>query len=179
MKTVNISDFAKYVGLSLLSKELSVSHLKLQKILYYCQAWHMVFFGRENTLFAEKPQAWVNGPVYPSIYNEYKDKTETMRDHLKLSDFYQGSLEDGFKEYAEKMNFEPDEAELLESIILLYGEKSQNHLVFFTHTEKPWTEKREGLKPFERSTAELSLDTMYSYYKERHESNRRNETHIS
>ena len=179
MKTVNISDFAKYVGLSLLSKELSVSHLKLQKILYYCQAWHMVFFGRENTLFAEKPQAWVNGPVYPSIYNEYKDKTETMRDHLKLSDFYQGSLENGFKEYAEKMNFEPDEAELLESIILLYGEKSLNHLVFFTHTEKPWTEKREGLKPFERSTAELSLDTMYSYYKERHESNRRNETHIS
>ena len=175
MKTVNISDFAKYVGLSLLSKELSVSHLKLQKIIYYCQAWHMVFFGRENTLLDEKPEAWVNGPVYPTIYNEYKRKTETMREHLKLSDFYDGTVEDGLKTYSQKMDFEPEEEELLESVILLYGEKSQNHLVFYTHLEKPWSEKREGLKPFERSNTELSLDTMYNYYKERHE-RRKNET---
>ena len=55
----NVKDIAKYIGLSMLSKGLSVSPLKLQKMLYYTQSWYMVFFGRENTLFAENPQAWV------------------------------------------------------------------------------------------------------------------------
>ena len=40
-----------------------------------------------------------------------------------------------------------------------------------THSELPWCEKREGLKPYERSVNPLSLDTMYSYYAERHAKN--------
>ena len=59
---------ARYIALSLLTKQMTVSPLKLQKLLYYAQAWSMVFFGRSKTLFADVPQAWVNGPVYPSIY---------------------------------------------------------------------------------------------------------------
>ena len=78
VQMVNIEDFTKYIGLSLHSKGFSVSPLKLQKLLYYTQAWHMVFFGRENTLFVNVPQAWVNGPVYPVIYDAYKDKVSGM-----------------------------------------------------------------------------------------------------
>ena len=70
----DIKDIARYLGISLLSKGLSVSPLKLQKILYYSQSWHMVLFGRNNTLFVDAPQAWVNGPVYPVIFQEYKNK---------------------------------------------------------------------------------------------------------
>lgn len=65
VNNVSISLLAKYVGLTMLQRGISVSPLKLQKILYYIQSWHMVFFGRENTLVAEAPHAWVNGPVYP------------------------------------------------------------------------------------------------------------------
>ena len=56
-------------------------------------------------------------------------------------------------------------------MFLKYGSKSQNYLIFLTHSELPWCEKREGLKPFERSVNPLSLDTMYSYYAERHAKN--------
>ncbi len=59
----NIQDVARYVGLSSTTKGLSISPLKLQKLLYYIQAWFMVFYGRDNTLFRDVPQAWVNGPV--------------------------------------------------------------------------------------------------------------------
>ena len=52
-----------------------------------------------------------------------------------------------------------------------YGSKSQNYLIFLTHSELPWCEKREGLKPDERSACPLSLDTMYRYYAERHTKN--------
>ena len=64
-----------------------------------------------------------------------------------------------------------DEIQLLEQIVLKYGSKSQNYLIFLTHSELPWCEKREGLKPYERSVNPLSLDTMYSYYAERHAKN--------
>lgn len=42
MNNVDIKDYAAYVGITMLMKGLTVSPLKLQKILYYEQAWHMV-----------------------------------------------------------------------------------------------------------------------------------------
>ena len=81
----NIQDVARYVGLSSTTKGLSISPLKLQKLLYYIQAWFMVFYGRDNTLFRDVPQAWVNGPVYPAIYHIYKNKAANMCDHLDSS----------------------------------------------------------------------------------------------
>lgn len=177
IKNVSIEDFAKYVGLSLLSKGYSVSPLKLQKMLYYEQAWHMVFLGREHTLFADVPQAWVNGPVYPTIYALYKDKVPGMCDHLKVEDFGEKDAQAGFEVIARRLELSEKQAELVEAVINLYGSKTQNQLVFFTHSEQPWAEQREGLLPYEKSTKEISLDTMYQYYKERHENNRKRRAH--
>ena len=171
----DIQDVARYVGLTLISKGLSVSPLKLQKILYYVQSWYMVFFGRCNTLFVDKPQAWVNGPVYPSVYHRYKDKVANMCDHMRASHFdinEEGGVIDELRLLSDKMELNREEIELIDSIVMLYGSKTQNALIFLTHAEKPWAEKREGLSPFERSQAELSLDTMYEYYKDRHEKSR-------
>ena len=169
----DIQEIARYIGLSLLSKGLSVSPLKLQKILYYVQSWYMVFFGRKNTLFAEVPQAWVNGPVYPCVYHQYKDCVPGMCDHLALVHFSKKEdVNSALEEVAERLNFTVEEQELIESVIMLYGSKTQNELILYTHAEKPWAEKREGLPPYQRSDCELSLDTMYSYYKARHDKNR-------
>lgn len=66
---VNIHDVAKYIILRLLQNGNSVSPLKLQKIMYYLQAWFLVYFN--DPLFEEEPEAWVNGPVYRVIFDEY------------------------------------------------------------------------------------------------------------
>jgi uncharacterized phage-associated protein len=172
MNNKDIKLVAKFIGLSLLTKGLSVSPLKLQKIAYYVQSWFMVFFGRENTIFAEAPEAWVNGPVYLTIYREYKDKTANMCDHLQAKDFCTGNPINALEKITQELNFSSEQLEFIESVIMLYGSKTQNQLIFMTHTEKPWVEKREGLAPYERSEKKLSFDTMYNYYKERHEHNR-------
>lgn len=167
----DIALVARYIALSLLAKQMSVSPLKLQKLLYYAQAWSMVFFGRERQLFAEVPQAWVNGPVYPTIYAQWRDRN--MCDHLSPTDFgtSEEDISNAFEATVQALQLTEDEIRLLEQIVLKYGSKSQNYLIFLTHSELPWCEKREGLKPYERSVLPLSLDTMYSYYKERHERN--------
>ena len=167
----DIKLIARYIALSLLAKQMTVSPLKLQKLLYYAQAWSMVFFGRSNCLFAEAPQAWGNGPVYPVIYNMWKHKN--MCEHLSPEDFdtTEKKADDALEEVTKQLGLGENEIQMLEQIVLKYGSKSQNYLIFLTHSELPWCEKREGLKPYERSTKPLSLDTMHDYYAERHAKN--------
>ncbi len=167
----NIKLVARYVALSLLTKQMTVSPLKLQKLLYYVQAWSMVFFGRQRQMFADVPQAWVNGPVYPAIYNVWKGRN--MCDHLSPEDFGTTGedMDDALMSVTKQLGLDAEEIQLLEQVVLKYGSKSQNYLIFLTHSELPWCEKREGLMPYERSVAPLSLDTMCSYYSERHARN--------
>lgn len=169
MPLVDIKEMAIYTGLSLIMKGMSVSPLKLQKILYYEQSWHMVFFGRENTLFEDIPQAWVNGPVYPSIYHEYRYKVANMCDHLKVEHFTDGDIHSKMESIVSKNGWDSETVELLDSIIMLYGSKTQNQLIFLTHAEMPWTEARKELPPYASSQNPISLDTMHSYYKARRE----------
>lgn len=174
MKTVDIKDYAACVGITMLMKGLTVSPLKLQKILYYEQSWHMVSFGRENTLFSVAPQAWVNGPVYPEIYHEYKDMVPGMCDHLKYEHFGCDVDSAAIKgtDLMHKMQLTDEEVALTERVIVLYGSRTQNQLILLTHSEKPWSDMREGLLPYDYSEREISLDTMYAYYKERYDRNR-------
>lgn len=174
MKNVDIKDYTVYIGLSMLAKGLSVSPLKLQKLLYYQQSWHMVLFGEENTLFADVPHAWVNGPVYPVIYHAYKDKVPGMCEHLKLTDFVAEGTDpmEEMKRLSRQMALTPDEMELTERVIMLYGSKTQNQLILLTHSEKPWSEQREDMAPYDYSDKPMSLPTMYHYYKERYDRNR-------
>ena len=169
-KCVDIKDFAKYIGLSMISKGISVSPLKLQKILYYEQAWHMVFFGRENQLFNQAPQAWVNGPVYPEIYKEYKGYVPGMCDLLRETHFgvdRKEAILPTIQMLSEKMSLTSEQIRLMDSVIMLYGSKTQNQLILVTHSERPWCEAREGLLPYQSSENEISLNTMCDYYSER------------
>ncbi len=168
MKTnMNIKDIAEFTLLYFWENGISVCPLKLQKILYYIQAWYLVYFNKEM-LFDEKPEAWVNGPVYRSIYNQYKNIG--IYDQITPE---QIDIEGDLKKKKEELDLDNDQLEFLESIFRFYGTMSHDKLVFLTHSEKPWSEKREGLNPFEYSNEEISLETMYNYYKSRLDSKKR------
>lgn len=51
------------------SSEL-LSNMKLQKLLYYQQGFHLAYFG--TPLFNEDIVAWQYGPVVPEVYEAYK-----------------------------------------------------------------------------------------------------------
>ena len=78
----------------------------------------------------------------------------------------------GHKRLALELALSENQIGLIDSVIQIYGTKTQNQLILSTHSELPWSEAREGLKPFEKSERVISLDTMYSYYKERYDRNR-------
>ena len=47
-----------------------MSHLKLQKLLFYCDAYHLAYFDTE--LISDKFEAWVHGPVCRKVYDSLK-----------------------------------------------------------------------------------------------------------
>lgn len=165
MKTnVNIKDVAEYTILRLIQNGQSICPLKLQKILYYIQAWHMVYFGREKTLFNEVPEAWVNGPVYRTIYEEFK--SIGIYDQITLDNIStkKEDLEKNTKEIYYELGLEKEQYQFLESIYKHYGSMSHDRLVFLTHSQLPWNKARKGLQPFEYTKEKINLDDMFEYY---------------
>ena len=155
---VNINDIADYVILMCNENGVDVSPLKLQKLLYYIQAWHMVYFDKKK-LFEEMPQAWVNGPVYPSVYQRFKHIPR-----YSLITIENAGIQCSLQDKARMLDLNKDQFDFLDSIFQFYGVMDHDRLVFLTHSEAPWSEKRQGLMPYEQSSTELSADSMYDYY---------------
>ncbi|WDF57575.1 MULTISPECIES: Panacea domain-containing protein [Flavobacterium] len=159
MDYINIKDYAKYIIYFFNSRGSLITNKKLQKLLYYSQAWHLVYFD-ENPLFEEVPEAWVHGAVYPSVYQQYKKfraKPIVFDNQLKREEL--DKLFDSF-------GFNPDQKEFIDSVLLTYGKKEAFELEILNHREKPWLEAREGLEYFDISSRPISLKTMCNYYKE-------------
>src|SRR5688500_10553579 len=59
-------DVAAYI----LERQGGMSAMKLQKLVYYAQAWHLVW--EDKPLFSERVEAWANGPVVPELYRQHR-----------------------------------------------------------------------------------------------------------
>jgi uncharacterized phage-associated protein len=154
----NIEDVATFVLAYFENNGKTISHLKLQKILYYIQSWHLAYF--HDPLFKDEPEAWINGPVYIPIYDRYN--TTLMMDPIKID--HGRTTEDFFNSACEKVNFTNDQQELISSVLHKYGAMPQLKLVYLTHKERPWNDARQGIAPFVRSRNTITHKSMEEYY---------------
>jgi uncharacterized phage-associated protein len=125
-----------------------ISNLKLQKLLYYIQAWHLSVFRRP--LFPEKFQAWPHGPAIPEIYRRYKHYGWRNID-----------------EAVDCPSLEPTVTRFIEEVLDEYGPLDARRLESLTHREDPWIEARNGLEDAEPCSNEISEGTMEQYYRQR------------
>ena len=125
-----------------------MTHLKLQKLVYYAQAWSLVLRGHE--LFDGAIEAWVNGPVCPQVWSEYKmypDKTPIPRPD----------------NFTEKL-LSKDELNLLNLITNTYGNFTASKLWKLSHTEYPWRDARRGIAKDCSSRQVILPELMKEYY---------------
>ena len=97
-----------------------ISHLKLQKLLYYAQSAFLTL--QDKPLFSNDIVAWTHGPVIEEIYHEYKK-------------YGSGDI----KEF-EKVNIDKETEKILVEVYNIFGEYSAWGLRNLTHIEKPWIE---------------------------------------
>jgi uncharacterized phage-associated protein len=120
---------------------------KLQKLVYYCQAWSLVW--DDEPLFDEKIEAWANGPVIPALY-------EIHRGQFAISSI----------ELGDPNKLDANQRETIDIVLNAYGDKSPDWLSELTHREMPWINAREraSLMPGERGNSEITLDDLAEYY---------------
>ena len=124
-----------------------ITNKKLQKLLYYAQAWNLVF--EDKPLFKEDVEAWVHGPAVRKVY-------------LRFKRF-------GFAPIAITIKKEEDVKKLsknkvLDAVWRVYGKYDAQYLEELSHNEAPWQEAREGLKINESSDNIISLESMKNFY---------------
>ncbi len=134
-----------------------MSHLKLQKLLFYCDAYHLAYF--EKPLVPEDFEAWVHGPVCRTVYNSLKDNS------ILYSDLAFDSVND--KDPDEDFNLlNTSQKELITFVLKDLSTWSAFDLETSTHDEYPWIEARKGISPSKMCTNIISKDTMYKFYSE-------------
>lgn len=143
-KSVSVLDVATYI-LEKQPKKQSITAWKLQKLVYYCQAWSLVW--DEQPIFKEKILAWANGPVVKELYLLHKGQ-------FRVEKLSRGNSE----------NLSKKQKDSVDHVLKAYGDKTAQWLSDLTHMEDPWLESREGLNPGERGDVEIKLSTMHEYY---------------
>ena len=161
MKQVNLNKLVEVVVLYCKANGLRISPLKLQKILYYIQSWHLANFDGDN-LFDELPQAWVNGPVYRSVYNQFKDSFY-RNDDIPF-DLGGKNAEDLLNNKIQSLGINKKQIGVINSVLKFYAPQDEGTLVLKTHADKPWNKARKGLEPFERSTNIIKEKWMCDFY---------------
>lgn len=137
----------------------TVSHKKLQKLLFYVEAWHLVNFGKP--ILDEDFQAWVHGPVIPELYQKLKD---FGFNDLKVVNEEDKTVDKQIEEIIAKNGLDGNTLEFIYSVLDNYGSLTSFDLELLTHSEKPWIEARGNCAPHERCANIIPKDKMQAFY---------------
>lgn len=126
----------------------AITHLKVQKLLYFAQAYYLANFSKP--LFEEDFQAWAHGPVVPSIFEEYSGhRWEALP-----------TCEDAPEIPAKILNY-------LEAVYENFGKFSAKELERISHEHDPWVNARGNIPPEARSNAVITKECIQEFYVKR------------
>ena len=153
VRTIGKSE-ARVVADFILKNYGPMSHLKLQKLLYYCQAYHLGYF--KEPLFDEDFQAWMHGPVCREVYNALKGES-ILHSDIRFS----GSNNPDEELFA---RISSEQKDLVLDVLKELADWTGFELENATHKESPWINARKGYSPADRCEEIISKDSMRIYY---------------
>lgn len=137
----SVHDVAAYI----LKRLGPMTTWKLQKLVYYSQAWSLVW--DEKPLFNARIEAWANGPVVPELYRLH-------RGQFKVSSWPHG----------DPKRLGTTERETINAVLEFYGNRSSQWLSDLSHREDPWRDARGGLSPTDPGNSEITQGAIADYY---------------
>ncbi len=135
-----------------LDKE-DISPKRLQKLVYYVQAWSYTLFDKPFIFEGNQPaqfEAWQHGPVNRTLYHKYSGYGWN-KIHL------QDERVTGFSDM---------DLDLLESVWETYRDYSPNEIENLTHQEDPWIKARKRSNVVDGDSSDEIIDPndMKNYY---------------
>lgn len=151
MKKHRASDVAKwFIAKAAESGDLT-THLKVQKLLYYGEAWSQALTGQE--LFNEDLQAWAHGPVVPEVFKEYREHSWNAlpipsKDEVPV--------------------FDSEVEDVLNQVFDTYGDLSAKTLEHMSHKDEPWINARGGRAEEERCETIIPKSEIGNFFKRKY-----------
>lgn len=120
---------------------------RLQKLLYYVQAWHLAVTGQP--LFPEPIKAWKHGPVVPAVWHLRHDRSTRRATEQDVDGIHLDQLS----------------SDLIDLVLASYGSMSGDELSALTHVEQPWRTARGDLPEDAECREPISFDEMARFYR--------------
>ncbi len=136
-----VHDLAAYI----LERRGPMTAMKLQKLVYYAQAWSLVL--DDKPIFTDTIEAWANGPVVRALYEHHRGKFTVSAWEVGDSTRIHGATR-----------------ETVDAVLRSYGSKSAEWLVAATHREAPWKNARRGLGPNDRCDRPITRKMIKDFY---------------
>jgi len=129
------------------ARQPGLSSMKLQKLLYYIQAWHLAITDRP--LFEDDFLGFADGPVVYDVWKARQDystrRHATTQTLPRLSD---------------------DASVIVDLVLAEYGGRSGDELSALTHTEAPWLQSREGLREGQQGRRPITKESMARFFRD-------------
>ena len=139
----SVFDVANYI----LKKTGPITSMKLQKLVYYSQAWSLAW--DDKPLFDDEFEAWANGPVCQKLFQVHKGC------FLLPVDFFSSKA---------TSDLEPCEIDTINIVLNDYSGMEPHELSNLTHNERPWIEARGDTPPGMHCSNVIDKETMRDYY---------------
>jgi uncharacterized phage-associated protein len=135
-----------------------MTHLKLQKLIFYTEAYHLAYF--ETSLIDDEFQAWMHGPVTRKVWDHLKNYAN-VNDNIWLNE------ESDKKTVIERVEatLSEDQRIFFKELLTEFGKKTAYELEWLSHEEDPWLKARKGYHPSERCEVIIDKVFMKEFYK--------------
>lgn len=104
-----------------------VDAMQLQKLVYYCQAYHAAWF--KDPMFPEQIEAWTHGPVVRDLWELHRRQIAVTKENLEQAAAREGIVE---KPLSAQQNM------VVDSVCKALGGLTGWQLRNRTHDETPW-----------------------------------------
>ena len=141
-------------------KDYGISYLKLQKVLYFIQAYFLIDKTKNASCFDDKIEAWDFGPVVPAAYHEYKQYGSG--DIPTIESYVLFDTDDIWN--TERVKFNDDvitdeDKNRINKVVDKFSGYSATDLVAITHRQSPWM---DAYAPYINN--KITLDAIKEYF---------------
>jgi uncharacterized phage-associated protein len=146
---LSYKDIANYFIWLAAQTDVKINIYKLQKLVYYVQAWHLGIYS--TPLFDADFQAWIHGPVIPDLLEKYQSQFSW----------------EPISEKVEQPKLPEQIGEFLAEVAEAYFKFDDETLERMICSEMPWLEARGNIPRDESCHTIISQESMKKYYSAR------------
>lgn len=147
----SVSDKMLRVIAYVFEKLEEVTPLMLQKLLYFIQGESYALNGKP--MFCETCQAWIHGPVYPEVYDMFRNFKYNPIEDARFA-IFEGREDE----------LTSEERRVIDLVVNTFGEYGGKVMERITHEERPWKLARKGYADNIPSNEPIPLEEIESYY---------------